>query len=68
MPLRRAAALLATAAALKDRSVGHRCCRGAGDHAWPYGGPELKDFVAYVYGTTPATPAACPNGWGAETP
>ncbi|MCX4782959.1 alpha/beta hydrolase [Streptomyces sp. NBC_01264] len=56
---------------LKDRAVGHRYCRGAGDHAWPYWGPELKDFVAYAYGPAPQTPqppAPCPNDWGPETP
>ncbi|MFD7256980.1 alpha/beta hydrolase [Streptomyces sp. NPDC059874] len=50
---------------LKDRGVAHRYCQGAGEHQWPYWVPELQDFVAFVYGTKPAS---CPNGWGAETP
>ncbi|MFG2995263.1 alpha/beta hydrolase [Streptomyces sp. NPDC048340] len=49
---------------LKDRAVPHRYCQGAGEHKWPYWVPELKDFVAYVYGTKPQS---CPNGWGPET-
>ncbi|MFJ7204971.1 alpha/beta hydrolase [Streptomyces sp. NPDC098789] len=51
---------------LADRSVTHRYCRGAGEHAWPFWGPELQDFLSYAYG--PAAPTTCPNGWGPPAP
>ncbi|MER5731328.1 alpha/beta hydrolase family protein [Streptomyces sp. NPDC002138] len=50
---------------LKDRAVTHRYCQGAGEHAWPFWGPELQDFLSYAYA---GTPPACPNGWGPPTP
>jgi S-formylglutathione hydrolase FrmB len=52
-------------AQLKANGVDHRYCRGPGTHEWSYWRPDLADFLAYAYGTTPGT---CPNGWGAPTP
>jgi S-formylglutathione hydrolase FrmB len=48
-------------AALVGQGVDHRYCAGLGTHSWGFWQEDLADFLAYVYGTTPAT---CPNGWG----
>lgn len=48
-------------AELTAQGVDHRYCAGLGTHSWPYWQQDLTDFLAHIYGTTPAT---CPNGWG----
>jgi S-formylglutathione hydrolase FrmB len=40
--------------ALNGRHVGHRYCRGFGKHEWSYWQNDLRDFLQYAYGTTPA--------------
>ena len=50
---------------LNANGVQHRYCRGTGSHSWDFWRADLADFLAYAYGTTPAS---CPNGWGAPTP
>ena len=40
---------------LKVNNVAHRYCTGYGTHAWDYWIPEMRDFLAFVYGTTPTT-------------
>ncbi|MFC0040588.1 alpha/beta hydrolase-fold protein [Actinomadura rayongensis] len=51
--------------ALNNEGFAHRYCQGTGTHHWEYWRADLKDFLNYRYGTTPAT---CPNGWGAPKP
>jgi S-formylglutathione hydrolase FrmB len=46
-------------ARLKTRGVTHRYCAGSGDHTWQYFKEDLKDFLAYAYGT----PITCVNGY-----
>lgn len=46
--------------ALDAAGVDHRYCHGPGEHDWPYWREDLRDFIGYVYGTTPTT---CANGW-----
>jgi S-formylglutathione hydrolase FrmB len=44
----------------------HRYCKGStGKHGYPYWQADLGDFLAVLAGATPAT---CPNGWGAPKP
>jgi S-formylglutathione hydrolase FrmB len=51
---------------LKAKGVAHRYCHGSsGKHAYPYWQADLVDFLAVISGATPAT---CPNGWGAPKP
>lgn len=45
---------------LNSRGQSHEFCTGPGTHDWKYWVPELKDFVAYVYGGEKGT---CPNDW-----
>jgi S-formylglutathione hydrolase FrmB len=49
-------------AQLGTNGVVHRYCTGTGSHSWGYWRADLRDFLFYAYGTTPAS---CPNGWGA---
>jgi hypothetical protein len=39
--------------------VTHRYCTGSGDHTWQYFKEDLKDFLAYAYGT----PITCVNNY-----
>lgn len=47
---------------LTNAGVIHRYCRGQGTHDWEFWVPEMRDFLAYVYGTTPSTCTTNP-GW-----
>jgi S-formylglutathione hydrolase FrmB len=49
-------------AALDARGVDHRYCTGTGTHSWSFWKNDLKDFLNYVYGTTPSQCTANP-GW-----
>lgn len=40
---------------LNAHSVAHRYCSGYGEHSFDYWREDLKDFLYYVYGSTPAT-------------
>lgn len=51
--------------ALLAEGVNHRYCAGTGTHSWPFWQQDLTDFLAHIYGTTPAT---CPNAWGTPQP
>lgn len=47
-------------AKLLTEGVQHRYCSGDGSHVWSYWQGDLRDFLAYRYGTTPSQ---CPNGY-----
>ena len=49
-------------AELNARGVAHRYCTGTGSHSWTFWKNDLKDFVNYVYGTTPSQCTSNP-GW-----
>lgn len=49
-------------ATLNSTGVAHRYCRGFGKHEWSYWRNDLRDFLHYVYGTTPPTCTTNP-GW-----
>ena len=51
--------------ALSASGVAHRYCSGTGNHAWDFWQQDLRDFINYVYGTTPSS---CPNRWGPPRP
>lgn len=48
--------------ALNAAGVEHRYCTGSGDHSWTYWLPDLRDFLATTYGSTPSTCTTNP-GW-----